>query len=120
MRAIGGATVIFDKKACAITSKDKEVGGEIKNIQPLVLPDPESIDDSDEESIEDAVYDEDYRGGHNLTEKNTLKVVSISRGAIEIFFHLYVLGHIHCYIENVFNFFRRKRIKIWRKRRKRK
>ncbi len=58
----------------------------------MVLPDPESIDDSDEESIEDAVYDEDYRGDYNLTEKNTLKVVSISRGAIEIFFHLYVWG----------------------------
>ncbi len=69
MHAIGGATVTFDKKACATTPNDKEVGGEIKKIQPLVLPDPESIDDSDEESIEDAVYDEDYRGDHSLTEK---------------------------------------------------
>ncbi len=69
--------MVFDKKECAITSGDNKVDGELKKIQPLILPDSESSDDSEEESIEDGVYDEDYRGDHNLTLKNTWSVVSV-------------------------------------------
>ena len=82
LRAIGVATVVFDKKECAITSKENKVGGELKKIQPLILTDPESSKDLEDESIEDAVYDEDYRGDHNLTKINIWSVVSISWGAI--------------------------------------
>ena len=85
--------MVFDKKECATTSKNDKVGGVFKKIQPLILPDPESSEDSEDESIVDAVYDEDYRGHHNLTEKNTFKVVSISSCAIETFFHLYVWAY---------------------------
>ena len=94
--------MVFVKKECAITSKNNKVGGELKKIQPLILPDPESSVDSEDESIEDAVYDEDYRGDHNLTKNNIWSVVSTSWVAIEIFFLLFVSVIFFCYIEFFF------------------
>ena len=79
--------MVFDKKECAITLKNDKVGGEFKKIQPLILADPESSEDSEDGSIVDTVYDEDYRGDHNVTKNNIWSVVSTSRVAIEIFFN---------------------------------
>ncbi len=79
--------MVFDKKECAITSKNDKVGGEFKKIQPLILADPESSEDSEDGSIVDAVYDEDYRGHHNVIKNNVWSEVSVSQVAIEIFFN---------------------------------
>ncbi len=98
--------MVFDKNECAIISKNDKVGGEFKKIQPLILPDPGSSEDSEDESIVDVVYDEDYREDHNVTKNNIWSVVSTSRVAIEIFFLLFVSVIFLCYIE--FFFQRRK------------
>ena len=79
--------MVFDKKECTITSKNDKVGGEFKKIQPLILPDPGSSKDSEDESIVDAVYDEDYRGDQNVTKNNVWSVVSTSGVAIEKIFN---------------------------------
>ena len=41
-------------KVCAVTSGDIKVDGELKKIEPLILPDPDSSEESEEESVKDA------------------------------------------------------------------
>ncbi len=74
--------MIFDKKENAIATKNDKIDGELKKIQPLILPDPEDSEDSEDENVEDVKYDEDDVGDHNLTENNICSEVSKSGGAI--------------------------------------
>ena len=72
----------FDEKECVITTKNDKVDGELKKIQPLILPDPEDSKDSEDENIEDVVYDNDDIGDHNLTKNDIWSEVSISGSAV--------------------------------------
>ena len=83
--------MVFDKKECAITSKNDKVDGELKRIQPLILPDPEDSEDSEDENVEDVFYDEDDIGDHNLTKNNIWSEVSIGGCNINTFICM-VLG----------------------------
>jgi len=96
--------VVFDKKECAITSGDNKVDGELKKIQPLMLPDPESSEDSEEESIEDGVYDEENRGDHKPYKKEYLECGECIVGSNRNTFHIYVWGVYFCNMEHVFFF----------------
>ncbi len=100
---------MFDRKVCAVTSGDIKVDGELKKIEPLILPDPDSSKESEEESVKDAAYDEDYSGDNNHTKTKTWDVVRKY-----IYFSLVCLGRIISATVKIF-FFQRKKNITWRK-----